>query len=250
MAEGRGDGGRGSEASDGGDAARCGGLAAARQHLPALRPRSLGAAVATPSCPGECHRGALRRRSRRRLRAPGRRRAVSGGPATAVGKLCAQSASGQDAPDRVRPPCGGEPRAARLWQAGDLPLPGLHPHLRAKLREVKETLRRRLHAPINEQGTWLQQVVRGYFAYHAVPNNIQALAAFRRGIKWLWWRSLRRRSEKDRTTRSAINRLVARWLPKPGITHPWPEKRFAVTHPRWEPDARIGHVRFCAGGAQ
>src|SRR5712692_5071371 len=122
--------------------------------------------------------------------------------------------------------------------------------LRAKLREVKETLRRRLHAPINEQGTWLQQVVRGYFAYHAVPNNIQALAAFRRGIKWLWWRSLRRRSEKDRTTRSAINRLVARWLPKPGITHPWPEKRFAVTHPRWEPDARIGHVRFCAGGAQ
>jgi RNA-directed DNA polymerase len=122
--------------------------------------------------------------------------------------------------------------------------------LRAKLREVKETMRRRLHAPINEQGTWLRQVVRGYFAYHAVPNNIQAPAAFRRGIKWLWWRSLRRRSEKDRTTRSAINRLVARWLPKPGITHPWPEKRFAVTHPRWEPDARIGHVRFCAGGAQ
>jgi hypothetical protein len=103
--------------------------------------------------------------------------------------------------------------------------------LRAKLREVKETLRRRLHAPINEQGTWLRQVVRGYFADHAVPNNIQALAAFRRGIKWLWWRSLPhgsspwaegpRRSEKDRTTRSAINRLVARWLPKPGITHPW-----------------------------
>ena len=122
--------------------------------------------------------------------------------------------------------------------------------LRAKLREVKETLRRRLHAPIPEQGAWLRQVVTGYFAYHAVPNNIQALAAFRRGIKWLWWRSLRRRSQSDRTSRSAINRLVARWLPKPRITHPWPEQRFAVTHPRWEPDARIGHVRFCAGGAQ
>jgi len=27
-------------------------------------------------------------------------------------------------------------------------------------------------------------------------------------------------------------------------------KRFAVTHPRWEPYALIGHVRFCAGGAQ
>src|SRR5438128_176653 len=56
-----------------------------------------------------------------------------------------------------------------------------------------------------------------------------------------------RRSQKDRTTRTAINRLVARWLPKPRITHPWPEQRFAVTHPRWEPDARIGHIRFCAG---
>jgi RNA-directed DNA polymerase len=122
--------------------------------------------------------------------------------------------------------------------------------LRAKLREVKETLRRRLHAAIDEQGAWLRQVVTGYFAYHAVPNNIQALSAFRRGVRWLWWRSLRRRGQKDRTTRRAINRLVARWLPKPRITHPWPEQRFAVTHPRWEPDARIGHVRFCAGGAQ
>src|SRR6266704_2282907 len=28
------------------------------------------------------------------------------------------------------------------------------------------------------------------------------------------------------------------------------EKRFAVTYPRWEPYARIGPVRFCAGGAQ
>ena len=50
--------------------------------------------------------------------------------------------------------------------------------LRAKLRELKETLRRRLHAAIDEQGAWLRQVVRGYFAYRAVPNNIQALAAF------------------------------------------------------------------------
>jgi len=73
--------------------------------------------------------------------------------------------------------------------------------------------------------------VTGYFAYHAVPNNIQALSAFRRGIRWLWGRSLRRRSQNDRTTRTAINRLVAQWLPKPRITHPWPEQRFAVTHP-------------------
>ena len=28
------------------------------------------------------------------------------------------------------------------------------------------------------------------------------------------------------------------------------KKRFAVTHLRWEPYARIGPVRICAGGAQ
>jgi hypothetical protein len=27
-------------------------------------------------------------------------------------------------------------------------------------------------------------------------------------------------------------------------------RQVAVRHPRWEPYARIGHVRFCAGGAQ
>ena len=28
------------------------------------------------------------------------------------------------------------------------------------------------------------------------------------------------------------------------------KQRFAVKHPRWEPYARIGPVRICAGGAQ
>jgi hypothetical protein len=26
--------------------------------------------------------------------------------------------------------------------------------------------------------------------------------------------------------------LVDHWLPRPRILHPWPEQRFAVTHPR------------------
>jgi RNA-directed DNA polymerase len=28
-----------------------------------------------------------------------------------------------------------------------------------------------MHQPIPEQGRWLAQVVRGYFAYHAVPTK-------------------------------------------------------------------------------
>jgi RNA-directed DNA polymerase len=35
-----------------------------------------------------------------------------------------------------------------------------------------------MHEPIPEQGVWLKQVVRGFFAYHAVPTNGPALGAF------------------------------------------------------------------------
>ena len=121
---------------------------------------------------------------------------------------------------------------------------------RAKVREVKEELRRRMHDPIPSQGQWLRQVVTGFFAYHAVPTNLDALAAFRYHLMVLWMRTLTRRSQKDRTGWDRINRLADQWLPRPRILHPWPNQRFAVKHPRWEPDAGMPHVRFCAGGAQ
>ena len=120
----------------------------------------------------------------------------------------------------------------------------------AKLREVKEELRQRMHQPIPEQGKWLKQVVTGFFAYHAVPTNFRALQAFRDHVKDLWRRSLKRRSQRDRTTWQRITKLVDDFLPQPRILHPWPRDRFAVKHPRWEPSARIGPARICAGGAQ
>ena len=54
--------------------------------------------------------------------------------------------------------------------------------MRAKLRMVKQEMRRRMHQPIPEQGRWLWHVVRGYFNYHAVPMNTRALAVFRAEI--------------------------------------------------------------------
>ena len=41
----------------------------------------------------------------------------------------------------------------------------------AGLREIKETLRKRMHAPIPSQGRWLKVVLTGYFAYQAVPTK-------------------------------------------------------------------------------
>ena len=122
--------------------------------------------------------------------------------------------------------------------------------MRAKLKDIKKGLRLRRHQPIPKQGKWLAQVVGGYFNYHAVPTNGPMLASFRFLVTELWQRTLRRRSQTDHTSWQRITWLADRWLPPPRILHPWPELRFAVTHPRWEPYARIGHVRFCAGGAQ
>jgi RNA-directed DNA polymerase len=90
--------------------------------------------------------------------------------------------------------------------------------------------------------------VRGFFNDHAAPTNSRALAAFRCHIMDLWRRTLRRRSQKDRTIWVRMVELANDWLSKPTTLHPWPNIRFAVKHPRREPDARIGPVRICAGG--
>ena len=104
--------------------------------------------------------------------------------------------------------------------------------MRAKLREIRNALWQHRHAPLGEQGTWLRQVVRGYFAYHAVPTNSAALSEFRRVVAWHWLRALRRRGQRDKSTWASINRLLDRWVPRPRILHPWPNARFAVRHPR------------------
>jgi group II intron reverse transcriptase/maturase len=104
--------------------------------------------------------------------------------------------------------------------------------MRAKLRDIKEQLRKRMHESIPVQGTWLAQVVRGYFAYHAVPMNIHALQSFRHNVMKLWRRTLRRRSQKDSMTWERMERLGNDWLPPAKILHPWPERRFAVKHSR------------------
>ncbi|KVK81031.1 hypothetical protein WS90_16690 [Burkholderia cepacia] len=104
--------------------------------------------------------------------------------------------------------------------------------MRAKLRQIKEALRRRMHDSVPEQGKWLGQVVRGYFAYHAVPTNSRALGAFRSHVVDRWRRALRRRSQKDHMTWTRVERIADAWLPQPRILHPWPDRRFAVKHSR------------------
>jgi group II intron reverse transcriptase/maturase len=98
----------------------------------------------------------------------------------------------------------------------------------AKLREVKTELRRRLHAPIPEQGAYLRAVVMGHVRYYGVPMNGSAIGAFRYAIGWLWRRALSRRSQTARVPWQRMRRLLDRWLPPARICHPYPLVRMAV----------------------
>ena len=104
--------------------------------------------------------------------------------------------------------------------------------MRAKLRMVKEEMWRRVHQPVPSQGSLLRRIVTGYFNYHAVPTNFRALTVFRGEIAKRWRRVLTRRSDMAKLPWARMNRLIDDWLPQPRILHPWPDRRFAVTHPR------------------
>src|SRR6478609_10887042 len=92
-----------------------------------------------------------------------------------------------------------------------------------------------MHQPIPQQGRWLQQVVTGYFNYHArgadkqfdtdrvpIPRH-QSLAAHATA------------AETERLEDLGADQAVGRRLvPEMRILHPWPASRFAVRPPRWE----------------
>jgi len=110
--------------------------------------------------------------------------------------------------------------------------PTIRQRMRAKLRQVKQQLRQRMHDPVPHTGRWLKSVVQGHFNYYAVPGNLTSLGVFRDRVLALWWRTVRRRSQKRRISWTRILQLAQRWIPQPRVLHPFPDARFAATHPR------------------
>jgi RNA-directed DNA polymerase len=58
-----------------------------------------------------------------------------------------------------------------LWPSQNTSL-SITQRWQAKLRELKEELRRRMHAPIKEQGAYLRSVLLGHFRYYGVPMTM------------------------------------------------------------------------------
>ena len=116
------------------------------------------------------------------------------------------------------------------------------------LKRIREVLRKRWHHDRWEVGRWLGQVLNGWLNYYAVPGSSRWLRGFVRRLKRLWLAALRRRSQRDRFAWKKMERMTELLGPNVTIRHPWPDRRFAVKHPRQEPCALPGMHGFCTGG--
>ncbi|KVK86590.1 group II intron reverse transcriptase/maturase [Burkholderia cepacia] len=100
--------------------------------------------------------------------------------------------------------------------------------MRAKLKAVKEELRRRMHQSIAKQGQYLRAVVAGHTRYFGVPRNGTRIGRFRTQVTRLWHRTLRRRSQTHHLDWVRMRRLATHWLPLAHICHPYPDRRLIV----------------------
>ena len=100
--------------------------------------------------------------------------------------------------------------------------------MRATLAAIRDKLVKKRHEPIKQVGAWLKRVIRGYFNYHAVPDNLKRLKGFRHGVCRAWFKQLRRRSQKDKMTWARFDRFAKQYIPSPLRVHPYPPERFAL----------------------
>ena len=95
--------------------------------------------------------------------------------------------------------------------------------LKTKLAELKKELRFRLHFPVPQVGKWLRVVLLGHYRYFGLAGNSRRLNAFRYHLSHLWYRTLKRRSQRKRLNWERMDRLIAIWLPNARIYHPYPD---------------------------
>jgi len=91
-----------------------------------------------------------------------------------------------------------------------------------KLKELRVELRKRWHAKVPEQHAWLSQVVRGHYRYYGLIFNHRSLSQFYQQVKRMWFKALKRRSQKSKINWKRFDRLQSVLpLPKPIIHQSW-----------------------------
>jgi hypothetical protein len=100
--------------------------------------------------------------------------------------------------------------------------------MRAKLKEIKVELRKRMHQSVPETGKWLKTVIEGHQRYYGVPMNWSRLNCFRFQVIGYWYNALNRRSQKQSVNWERMRRYEKHFIPPTKIHHPYPLKRFGV----------------------
>ncbi len=103
---------------------------------------------------------------------------------------------------------------------------------RATLKTIKEYLVKNRHNPVMEQAKWLNRVLQGHLNYFAVPGNCRKVCALLKAVRKIWYKALKRRSQRNRLNWSKFGRFLDAVLPKVKVLHPWPERRFDAKYSR------------------
>ena len=92
----------------------------------------------------------------------------------------------------------------------------------AKLKTLRQEMKRRRHRPVREQQEWLTAVLRGHYAYYGITGNSRSLGRFKEQVQRAWHWVLRHRGQRSRLPWDRFNRLLGVYpLPRPRIVHVW-----------------------------
>jgi group II intron reverse transcriptase/maturase len=97
-----------------------------------------------------------------------------------------------------------------------------------KLQEYKQKLKMMMHENFFDIVNALNQSLQGYFNYFAIHDNLNSLYTLRHQIIKEFYKVLRRRSEKAKSTVNWVwmNTVVTPFILKPHVKHPYPSERF------------------------
>lgn len=77
-----------------------------------------------------------------------------------------------------------------------------------------------MHAPLAYQARVLAAKLRGHDQYYGITGNFRALHSLRRWVELVWWKSLRRRSQRKLSAERFSKTIQVRFpLPRPRVVH-------------------------------
>jgi len=89
------------------------------------------------------------------------------------------------------------------------------------LHAITEWCRKHMHAPLAYQAKMLGMKLRGHDAYYGIIGNYGMLSKLRYFVKQIWWKCLRRRSQRTLTGATFYTVILARYsLPPPRAARP------------------------------